>query len=163
MNNSNQQPIVPPFFNLIVMHALLQAQLQSGNHIPITMAQQQEHQSPSSPGPSHGNRRGGRRRRAVAREQYQVLVSSGTIAHDHSPSILPGIARMDANNTGAGRVHGPPSRNTSMVDRNSGKRKGKKPYHRHRSGKSQPKRDRDVVGPSVYEMPCTDSEGMLIS
>ena len=181
MNNSNQQqPLLPVFFNLFVMQALLQYQLlttmwhQSGtpimepfyglpSHALPTMAQQQEDQHrASTSSPSH-NRHGRRRRKAVARTPHNiVLASSAMIPHDHSPSILPGIARMDAsNNTGAGGVRSPPSRNTSMVDRNSGRQKRKKPYHRYRSGKSQ--NHRDIVDPSVYQIPFTDSEGMLIS
>ena len=86
MNNSNQQPIFAPFFNLIVMQALLQAQLQSGTpmmeppHVLPTMAQRQQEQHRASTSSPSQNRRSGRRRKTVAREPYHIiLASSGTI------------------------------------------------------------------------------------
>ena len=123
----------------------------------LPTAQQQEDRHPAPSSSLSRRQRGGQRHMAVAQQPHQhLLASSGVISHDHSAGTLPAIARMGASdNTGAGGACRPPSRNASRADH----RTRKKPYQRCRSSRTQT--DRDVVHPSVYQIPIM--EGMLIS
>jgi len=179
---THQQPLpLPPFVDPFAMQQLLGLQantmlccgvlVQPLYSLPFCVgpvyqgiAQQHQHQHqhrPPNSGPSRNQHSKGRRKTEARYPNHYKHESSGTIAGDHSSGIHPGIASMDAvNNTGAGGAWRPPSRNPSMVDRNSTQRMRITPYERDRSGHSRTRRQRsDKVDLSVYAI---DSESRLI-
>ena len=123
----------------------------------VAQQHQQQYRAPSS-GRSHNQRSKGSRETEAQYTYHISHESSGMMAGDHSTGIYPGYAQTIASdNTGVGGAWRPPSRNPSMVDRNSPQQMRIARYNRERVPWTRKSRT-DKVDVSVFEIPITESE-----